>query len=144
MKVSSAVIIALWATSSPATAFTPPQLSTANTNTHRRTTRIFAEEGNAAASEAASAASEAASSSEAAAGTAEAAAEAAATVAGAGISTSQAVPFLAPIAALVAGRQSLIKRDIVREQVALTEKDLARIKKDLRNVDINISVREDH
>lgn len=136
MKVSSAAIIALWATSSPATAFTPLQLYAANTNTHRRTTRIFAEEGNAAASEAANAVSEA--------GAAEAAAEAAATVAGAGISTSKAVPFLAPIAALVAGRQSLIKRDIVREQVALTEKDLARIKKDLRNVDINISVREDH
>jgi hypothetical protein len=60
---------------------------------------------------------------------------------GAGIAASKAVPFLAPVAALVAGRQALIKRDVLREQEAITAKDLNRIQKDLANADTTISVR---
>lgn len=128
MKVSSYVILALWVTSSPVAAFTP-QFSDTRSATQ---TRIFAEQeqasevgGTLAATDTTSAAPETATEA----------------AAGAGVSASKAVPFLAPIAALAAGRQALAKRDIVKEQVAITEKDLQRIRKDLSNVDTTISVR---
>jgi hypothetical protein len=47
---------------------------------------------------------------------------------------------LAPFAALVAGRQALLRRDEVREQIAITENDLNKIKSDLANADTLISV----
>ena len=66
---------------------------------------------------------------------------AAKTAASTSFTVSKAVPFLAPVAALVAGRQALTKRDVLREQEAITAKDLSRIQKDLANADTTISVR---
>ena len=135
MRFSSHVIFALWATSSPATAFTPLFASRTSGNSRIRT---FAEqpfEGQKSAQPNADATStEVAAAESASVPTAEAAA-------GAGLGAGELAPFLAPIAALVAGRQALTKRDLIREQVAVTEKDLERIKKDLANTDTIISVR---
>jgi hypothetical protein len=47
---------------------------------------------------------------------------------------------LVPLVALVAGRQALLRREVVREQVAITENDLNKIKSDLASAETFISV----
>eukprot|EP00977_Amphora_coffeiformis_P004789 scaffold1033_cov171-Amphora_coffeaeformis.AAC.6 len=119
MRVSAYVLLAAFATSSPSSAFTPCSLYTAHhqqTN-QRTTTSRFAKDEKPSKQGAAK--------------------EAAA--AGTGLSASKAVPFVAPLAALAAGRQAMTKRDLIRQEQIITEADLARIKKELANTDTAIS-----
>jgi len=126
MRVSAYVLLAAFATSSPSSAFTPCSLYTAHQQTHQRTTTSR------------SAKDEKPSKQGAAEGSAK---EAAAAATGTGLSASKAVPFVAPLAALAAGRQAMTKRELIRQEQIITEADLARIKKELANTDTAISVR---
>lgn len=68
-------------------------------------------------------------------------ASAAAETAASGASLGTVVTSIAaPLAALAAGRQALTSRDQLRDEVAVSEKDLSRIKKDLKRTDTLASV----
>ena len=50
--------------------------------------------------------------------------------------------FLAPAAALAAGQQALAQKEVLKVEVATTEKELEDIKQKLKNTDLQINVSE--
>lgn len=114
MKVPLSVLLAVWVTASTATAFNP-----VSSIVRQGKSRLFAEEKPSGGETKPPSAVETAASSFPV-----------------GIVSS----VIAPIAALTIARQALSNRDKLREEVAITEKDLTRIRKDLASTDRIISV----
>ena len=119
MRVSSYVLLVAFATSSPSSAFTPCSLyrtAPHQQQTNKRKTRRFAKDEKTTG-------------------------EGAAPAAPKGVPVGKAIPFVAPLAALAAGRQAMEKRELIQQERAITEADLARIKDDLVDTETAIQVR---